>query len=530
MTEPSESYDYVVVGAGTAGCAVATRLSAAPDRSVLVLEAGKPDHERSIHVPSEVGQLFKTDVDWEYYTEPQEELHGRELFWPRGKVLGGSSSINAMIHIRGHPADFDGWAAMGNEGWSYDDLLPYFKRSENNQHRRNEYHGVGGPLNVTDLESPYDLSRVFVDAAAEVGHQRNHDFNGEQQEGVGLFQVTQKDGQRHSAAAAYLKPALVERSNLDARTGAQVTGLRFDGDTVVGVEYETDGERRAVAAAEEVVLSAGTINSAQLLMLSGIGPADHLEAHGIDVRADRPGVGRNLQDHLFITTHYEATGAETRDDVGTLDDVVEFHTQRSGRLTSNGGEAGLFFRTDPDLDRPDVQFHFGPGFFMRHGYENPDEGRGFYIGATQLRPDSRGRITLRSADPFDDPAIDPRYLTAPGDVETLVEGVREARRVAQAEPFDEYRGEELWPGEDAQTDEELAEHVREKAQTIYHPVGTCKMGDGEMAVVDDRLRVHGVSGLRVADASVMPQIVSGNTNAATLAIGEKAADLIAADE
>ena len=530
MSSANDSYDYVVVGAGTAGCTVATRLSADPSRSVLVLEAGEPDHKRSIDVPSEVGNLFKSEVDWEYYTEPQDAMDGRELYWPRGKTLGGSSAINAMIYIRGHPADFDEWAEMGNEGWSYDDLLPYFKRNENNQSRRTEYHGVGGPLNVADLQSPYELSRVFVEAGVEAGHRRNEDFNGERQAGVGLFQVTQKDGERHSAAHAYLKPALVERSNLSARTGAQVTSLQFDGDRVVGVEYQRDGERRTVQANEEVIVSGGTINSPQLLMLSGIGPADELETHDIEVKKELPGIGRNLQDHLFATVQYEAENALTREGVGGLDDVVEYHTQRSGRMTSNGGEGGAFIRTQSGLERPDVEFHFGPGYFMRHGYENPDEGRGFYIGATQLRPESRGRITLRSADPFDHPKIDPRYLDAEGDLDTMIRGIREARAVGEAEPFDEYRVREIWPGEERQTDEEIGEFVKQKAQTVYHPVGTCKMGDDETAVVDDRLRVHGVSGLRVVDASIMPRIVGGNTNAATFAIAERAADLIAADE
>ncbi|WP_144906417.1 GMC family oxidoreductase [Halobellus captivus] len=530
MPKRSESYDYVVVGAGTAGCAVSTRLSEQSDQRVLVLEAGEPDHDRSIHVPAEVGQLMRSSVDWEYYTEPQSEMHDRELYWPRGKALGGSSSMNAMIHIRGHPGDFDEWADRGNDGWSYEELLPYFKRSETNRARRSEYHGLGGPLNVADLQSPYHLSRVFVEAGAEAGYPRNDDFNGATQEGVGLYQVTQKDGKRHSAAAAYLKPALLERSNLTARTGAQASKLVFDGDRVVGVEYEDDDGRHVVEAEEEVILSAGAINTPQLLLLSGVGPAEHLRSHGIDVQTDLPGVGQNLQDHLLIAVNYSCTGAVTRDDTGTLDDIVEYHVHGSGRLSSNGGEAGGFVRSDPSLDRPDIQFHFGPGYFMRHGFENPDDGNGFYISATQTRPESRGQIELRSDDPFDDPKIDPRYLTEREDLDVLIEGVRRAREIARAEPFDEYRGEEVWPGEDAESDEAIAEYIRERAQTIYHPVGTCKMGDDGTAVVDDRLRVRGVSGLRVVDASVMPRIVGGNTNAATLAIAEKAADLLAEGE
>ncbi|MFO7834426.1 MAG: GMC family oxidoreductase N-terminal domain-containing protein, partial [Halohasta sp.] len=380
--------------------------------------------------------------------------------------------------------------------------------------------------NVADPQSPNELSEAFIEAGAAVGLPRNDDFNADDQSGVGLYQVTQKDGKRHSAADAYLKPVL-DRSNLTAVTGAQVTKVRFDGRRAVGVEYVEDGSSRTetVDASGEVILSAGAINSPQLLMLSGVGPADHLEAHEIPVVHDLPGVGRNLQDHLQVKLNYACEKPITLAGADSLWNLLKYLVLKRGPLTSNVAEAGGFAAVSEGVDRPEIQFHFGPSYSVNHGFDNPD-GHGFWLGALCLRPESRGRITLQSTDPVDDPAIDPQYLSEKEDLEILLEGVKLVREIIQAEPFDEYRGEEVLPGSDAQSDEHLIEHIRETAETLYHPVGTCKMGDDEMAVVDDRLAVHGLDGLRVVDASIMPTITSGNTDAPTTMIAEKAADYI----
>ncbi len=517
------SYDYLIVGAGSAGCVLAHRLSEDPGTSVVLLEAGGPDTQREIHIPAGFPKLFKTEVDWAYETEPQQQLGDRRLYWPRGKVLGGSSSINAMIYIRGHRATYDEWAGLGNPGWSYGEVLPYFKRSENYEQGASEHHGTGGLLNVALPRAPNPLSLAFIEAAAEVGLERNDDFNGERQEGAGLYHLTQKKGQRHSTAAGFLKPAM-RRPNLRVVTGALATRLLLDGTRVTGAEYLKDGALET-AAAGETVLCGGTVNSPQLLMLSGIGPAAGLEDHDIAVAVDLPGVGDNLLDHLFLTLNYECRKPITLAAAESLGNVARYLLFKKGLLTSNVGEAGGFVRLRPDAAAPELQFHFAPSYYVNHGFDNP-EGHGFGIGATMVQPRSKGRLTLRSADPQQPPAIAPDYLTDRADLEVLIEGARLGRRIAQASPFDAYRGREVVPGAEAGDSDGLEAAVRRGVETLYHPVGTCKMGSDPQAVVDAELKVHGVDALRVADASIMPTIMNGNTNAPTIMIAEKAADLI----
>ncbi|HLA64526.1 MAG TPA: GMC family oxidoreductase N-terminal domain-containing protein [Rhodothermales bacterium] len=516
-------YDYVIVGAGSAGCVLAARLSADPACRVLLLEAGGPDRDPRIRIPAAFSRLFKTEADWNHHTEPQAGAAGRSLYWPMGKVLGGSSSINAMIYVRGHQADYDGWAAQGCEGWGFSDVLPYFKRSEDNARGASAYHGVGGPLRVEDPRDPSPHSHTFVAAAVEAGFASTPDFNGPSQEGAGLYQLTQKGGRRHSAAEAFLRPAM-GRTNLEVRTGASALRVVFDGDRAAGVEYLQDGLRKTALTRGEVILSGGAVHSPHLLLLSGVGPESQLQRLGISVVADRAGVGENLHDHLIVGAHWRLRRAQSLLSAESPANLLAYLIARRGMLASNVAEAGLFTAAR-GAGLPDLQFHVAPALFENHGLV-PQTEHGVSMGPTLVRPASRGRVTLRTADPLAAPAIDPNYLAEQGDVDVLVEGVRIARQIA-AQPA--YRGllaAELKPGPRLGRDSDLAAYVRQTCETLYHPVGTCRMGADADAVVDTELRVRGVRGLRVVDASVMPVVPNGNTNAPTIMIAERAADLI----
>ena len=527
MAKLDQSYDYIVVGAGSAGCVLAARLTEDSHTHVLLLEAGGPDDAREIHIPAAFSKLFKGPLDWNYGTEPEPHLIGRRLYWPRGKVLGGSSSLNAMIYIRGNPLDYECWKSLGNDGWGFADVLPYFKKSENQERGASEFHTVGGPMNVADLRTVNPLTHAFLAGAEEIGIPINPDFNGAKQEGAGLNQVTQKNGRRVSAADAFLKPAM-KRANLTVVIRAHATRVLLEKNRALGITYLKDGAVRQARAEAEVILSGGSINSPQLLLLSGIGPADELHRAGVAPVHNLPGVGRNLQDHLMVSVGSLCTKPVSLESAETLRNFLRYVFFRRGPLVSNVAEAGIFLRTRPELCIPDLQLLFGPAYYVNHGLTRLRK-HAFGFGPTLVTPESRGFITLRSANPLDAPAIRANYLSSEPDLRTLVEGVRLARRIAATKAFDPYRGEEMTPGKQIARDNEIAEFIRAESQTLYHPVGTCKMGTDALAVVDARLRVRGITGLRVVDASVMPKIIAGNTNAPTIMIAEKAAEMIRAD-
>lgn len=524
--------DYLVVGGGSAGSVLAGRLSEDPRSSVAVMEAGGSGDSQLVKIPAAVVSMLPTRINnYALQTVPQAGLNGRRGYQPRGKGLGGSSAINAMVYVRGHRSDYDQWAALGNAGWSYEELLPYFRRSEHNASINNDYHGQGGPLHVADLQSSNPFQKVYLAAARQAGFKLNPDFNGEEQEGLGVYQVTQKNGERWSAARAYLHPHMGRRANLQVETGVQVQRIVFEGRRAVGVACRQGGQEHIVRVRKEVILCAGAFHSPQMLMVSGVGPADQLRQHGIKVTHALQGVGRNLQDHPDFIFGYAArsmdlVGISARGSLRMAREALRYLRNRRGLLTSNFAECGGFLKTDPALAAPDLQLHFVISLVEDHA-RKLHTAHGYSCHVCLLRPKSRGQVTLASADMRDAPAIDPAFLVDEQDLEDLVKGFKLTRRLMDAPALASLRHKDLFTAE-VKTDEDIRKVLRQRVDTVYHPVGSCKMGVDDMAVVDPQLRVHGMQGLRVVDASVMPTLIGGNTNAPTIAIAEKAVDLIRA--
>jgi choline dehydrogenase len=520
-------YHYIIVGAGSAGCVLANRLTENRDTKVLLLEAGPPDTNEAIHKPERFQETWFAECTSQYRTEEEPYLlggqvapqKGRAVFYPQGNTLGGGSSINVMMYIRGNRSDYDHWNYLGNDGWSYEEVLPYFKKSEDQQHGKSKYHGAGGPMAVCDLNPPNPVSLAFVEAGKQLGHPENKDFNGAEQVGVGLYQVTAKDGKRVSTATAFLHPIEKERENLTVITGARTRRILFENGRAVGVEYDFSlgpfTQTFQARAENEVIVSGGAVNSPKLLMLSGVGPADHLRSFGIPVVADLPGVGQNLQDHPVIGTG---------------------HLYKDGKkvspLSAGSGEGGLFVRTRQGLEAasPDLQYVFAVWLFTPTDYVFPPlrPQAGFSVASVLVRPQSVGAISLRSTNIADPPVIRVNFLSCEADLQALVYGVKHAREIVRAKAFNAWRGAEIAPGPDLTSDNDIRRYIRLGCSGLFHPVGTCKMGNDRMAVVSPQLSVHGVEGLRVVDASIMPIITAGNTNAPTIMIAEKAADMIQA--
>ncbi|MCW2958897.1 MAG: choline dehydrogenase [Solirubrobacterales bacterium] len=519
------SADYVIVGAGSAGCVLAMRHSEDPTVKVILLEAGGKDRSPNIKIPAAFAKQFKTPLDWDFYTEPEPGCDGRSLYVPRGKGLGGSSSMNAMLYVRGRPLDYDLWESQGAAGWGWSGVEPYFLRTEHNERGASEYHAVGGPLNVADARSPRQLTAQFLAAAQASGIPNVPDYNGPEQDGSSRVQVTQKNGRRFSAVDAYLRPAM-RRKNLQVITGATALGLELSGSRVTGVRYATKrGGNTDVARGTEILLSAGALASPQLLMVSGIGPAAHLEGVGVPVKHDLPGVGQNLQDHPFCVTTFEVPSGSLAD-AETPRGLLEYALKRSGPLASSIAEAFAFVRSRPGLPAADIQFHFAPAYFVDHGFDS-FEGHAITIGPVLISPKSRGEVLLRAGDPRAKPKIVTNSLTDPDDMAAMVAGVKIARQIAAQEPLRSVITREIYPGPDVSDDADIEADIRRRVELIYHPVGTCKIGAlADDGVLDPELKVHGLDGVRVIDASVMPLIPGGNTNAPTMMVAERGADLV----
>lgn len=516
-------FDYIIIGAGSAGCVLANRLSAQPELKVLLLEAGGADNHPFIRIPAAFSKLFKSRVDYGFYTEPQEHALDRRLFTPRGKTLGGSGSINAMIYIRGHRSDFDGWAAAGNTGWSYNELLPYFLKSENNADFGAPWHSQSGPWHISKLQQAHPLSHTYLEAAKSAGLPYLDDMNAAADEGAGLHQVNQHHGSRHSPAHAYLLPAR-GRSNLNIKTGVRVERLVLEGSRVIGVEVQLHGILQTIRASREVIVSAGAYHSPLLLNRSGIGESGSLQRIGVKVQLELPGVGRNLHDHPVVPLVYRVPKKQSLDGADTPLNLLRWLFGRSGPLSSNVAEGGGFLRTQAGLEAPDIQLHFAPAYFVDHGFTKP-KGNGMSLAPILLRPKSRGLVKPHPRDTHR-PIIDPHVFSQPEDLVTLREGFKRAMEIMEAPAFKPYRQMLYSPQHRLQSDHDIENYLRRSVELLYHPVGSCRMGNDPQAVVDAQLRVHGLQGIRIVDASIMPQIVSGNTQAATVMIAEKGAEMI----